>query len=303
LIHFYKRSVVQLLMMQTVTDFRRILEQETRGLTRLCDLWNSKLETDKKIISEEIEGKIRCVVGQARLVMAERFVQFSGLVDNCEFKQGEKETTTTDLRGFWEMIYFQVEDVNRKFIELKKIEANAWKLEEPGETVCHKPPANNGKKFGSRKRSAGKAAGKAEASAGLKALIAAKRKCRVEVVEAKEETGARDKENLSQPTSEQLQTSPEKTFDGGFFTIKSPFCEEMSSRRVKEPDTRITRSAGSDKLRKSVLTESAKRMSGFVSPFVSQLAKRCLAGGEKTSPVRGGVASVRRASLFDDDED
>ena len=62
--------------------------------------------------------------------------------------------------------------------------------------------------------------------------------------------------------------------------------------------------SGCDKLRKSVLTESAKRMSGFVSPFVSQLAKRSLAGGEKslTSPVRG-VASVRRASLFDDDED
>ena len=40
--------------------------------------------------------------------MSERFVQFSGLVDNCQYKQGEKETTCQDLRGFWEMIYFQV---------------------------------------------------------------------------------------------------------------------------------------------------------------------------------------------------
>ena len=190
----------------------------------------------------------------------------------------------------------QVEDVNRKFIELKKIEANGWKLEEVGQAVCLKTAAN-GKKLAARKRSAGKA----EASAGLKALIAAKRKC--QVVEAKKGTGVSDKENLSQPTSDQLHTSPEKTFDGGFFTIKSPFCEEMTYRRTKEPDTRITRSAGSNKLRKSVLTESAKRMSGFVSPFVSQLAKRCLTGGEKTSPVRGGVASVRRASLFEDNED
>ena len=63
-----------------------------------------QLRTDRS----SLQGKIRCVVGQARLVMAERFVQFSGLVDNCEFKQGEKETTCTDLRGFWEMIYFQV---------------------------------------------------------------------------------------------------------------------------------------------------------------------------------------------------
>jgi hypothetical protein len=40
--------------------------------------------------------------------MTERFSQFSGLVDNCEFEQGEKETTCMDLKGFWEMIYFQV---------------------------------------------------------------------------------------------------------------------------------------------------------------------------------------------------
>ena len=42
-------------MTDTVSDFRRTLEQETRALTSLCDIWNSKLETDKKIISEEIE--------------------------------------------------------------------------------------------------------------------------------------------------------------------------------------------------------------------------------------------------------
>ena len=41
--------------METVKDFRRTLEQETRGLTSLCDLWNSKLGTEKKLLSEEIE--------------------------------------------------------------------------------------------------------------------------------------------------------------------------------------------------------------------------------------------------------
>merc|ERR1719370_1263837 len=100
--------------------------------------------------------------------MSERFVQFSGLVDNCQYKQGEKETTCQDLRGFWEMIYFQVEDVNRKFIELKKIEDNDWKMED--NLVTHK--------LSSGKRSSAKAV----ASSGLKALIAAKRKCLVESV-------------------------------------------------------------------------------------------------------------------------
>lgn len=53
-------------------------------------------------------GNIRTVIGQAELLMAQRFKQFSGLVDNCEFNSGEKEVNCTDLHGFWEMIYFQV---------------------------------------------------------------------------------------------------------------------------------------------------------------------------------------------------
>lgn len=55
-----------------------------------------------------MRGQLRTVVGQGQLLVAQRFKQFRGLVDNCEFKQGEKETTCTDIQGFWEMIYFQV---------------------------------------------------------------------------------------------------------------------------------------------------------------------------------------------------
>ena len=54
--------------------------------------------------------------------------------------------------------------------------------------------------------------------------------------------------------------------------------------------------AGCDKLRKSVLTESAKRVSGLVSPFVSQVARRAMGNGEKLSPVKDS----RRSSLFED---
>jgi len=43
--------------------------------------------------------------------MAERFKQFAGLVDNCEFGSGVKEVTCSDLQGFWDMIYFQVRTV------------------------------------------------------------------------------------------------------------------------------------------------------------------------------------------------
>lgn len=54
------------------------------------------------------KDQIRTTVGQTRLLIGERFKQFEGLVDNCEFKRGEKETTCADLDGFWDMVNFQV---------------------------------------------------------------------------------------------------------------------------------------------------------------------------------------------------
>merc|ERR1740131_906969 len=97
--------------------------------------------------------------------MSERFVQFSGLVDDCEFCRGEKETTTQDLTGFWEMIYFQVEDVDKKFKQLELLENNGWKELEP---VHPNLPVKMKKTKKVVKKNVA-------ASSGLRAIIAAKR--------------------------------------------------------------------------------------------------------------------------------
>jgi len=73
-----------------VKPFRKLLETETERLTALCNAWESKIPNipeDEEY--EDIRGEFRSVVGQGRLVMAERFHQFSGLVDNCQFNRGE----------------------------------------------------------------------------------------------------------------------------------------------------------------------------------------------------------------------
>ncbi|CAG2204110.1 DLG7 [Mytilus edulis] len=87
-----------------VAYFRQLLKSQTERLNQLCQKWD---DIDTTNLSEDVNGQLRTVVGQAQLLIAQRFKQFNGLVDNCEFKQGEKETTCTDLQGFWEMIYFQ----------------------------------------------------------------------------------------------------------------------------------------------------------------------------------------------------
>ncbi|XP_052047633.1 disks large-associated protein 5 [Apodemus sylvaticus] len=107
-----------------VPYFRRILQSETDKLTSHCMEWERKLEL---CIPDDAKDLIRTAIGQTRLLIKERFRQFEGLVDNCEYRRGEKETTCTDLDGFWDMVSFQVDDVNQKFNNLIKLEESGWK--------------------------------------------------------------------------------------------------------------------------------------------------------------------------------
>lgn len=67
---------------------------------------------------EEMLGAIRTTIGQAKLLMSQRFKQFSDLIDRCEFNTGQPPTRLNDLSGFWEMIRYQVDDVLQKFKSL-----------------------------------------------------------------------------------------------------------------------------------------------------------------------------------------
>uniref|UniRef100_A0A2I3I098 DLG associated protein 5 n=1 Tax=Nomascus leucogenys TaxID=61853 RepID=A0A2I3I098_NOMLE len=108
-----------------VPYFRNILQLETEKLTSHCLEWDRKLELD---IPDDAKDLIRTAVGQTRLLMKERFNQFEGLVDDCEYKRGIKETTCTDLDGFWDMVSFQIEDVVHKFNNLIKLEESGWQV-------------------------------------------------------------------------------------------------------------------------------------------------------------------------------
>ncbi|KAM6181636.1 disks large-associated protein 5 [Erethizon dorsatum] len=120
-----------------VLYFRNILQSETEKLTSHCLDWDRKLELD---IPDDAKELIRTAVGQTRLLMKERFKQFEGLVDDCEYKRGEKETTCTDLDGFWDMVSFQIEDVNKKFINLMKLEESGWQNSSTSKKVLRKKP-------------------------------------------------------------------------------------------------------------------------------------------------------------------
>lgn len=109
----------------SIQHFRSLVVDETKALTQLCDKWTEVLESqtlDSEIEShEELLGLIRTTVGQAKLLMSQRFKQFSQLIDDCQYQTGQHPTRLTDLSGFWDMISFQIEDVQAKFKRLDKL--------------------------------------------------------------------------------------------------------------------------------------------------------------------------------------
>ena len=173
-----------------------------------------------------------------------------------------------DLQGFWEMIFIQVEDVDKKFAGLVAVEENSWKPIEVRQTNVPKS-RNQGKST--------KPSGKLkQASSGLKALIAARRKAaktdQVPVVTVEEVELTPSKPGITENKDPEAKGEEEsaKTFDGGFFTVKSPMCEKKSPRSCR---------SCSNKIRQAAFTNSAKKVNTLLlSPFISAVAKMSLTG-------------------------
>ncbi|XP_076821434.1 uncharacterized protein LOC143468242 [Clavelina lepadiformis] len=111
-----------------INCFRSLVARETSRLSLSVTKWDSVLQENQ--CPTEVSDEIRSVIGQTRLVIAERFNQFVKLIDQAEGKSTmaleNRPVLNSDLQGFWDMIYFQVEDVSSKFELLKKRKENGW---------------------------------------------------------------------------------------------------------------------------------------------------------------------------------
>ncbi|XP_053331204.1 disks large-associated protein 5 [Spea bombifrons] len=253
-----------------VPYFRNILKSETERLFILSAEWEKKVDAD---IPEDAKDLIRTTVGQTRLLITERFKQFEGLVDNCEFKRGEKETTCTDLDGFWDMIYFQVEDVGKKFVNLGKLEENSWQQN----TVQTKRAVK--KRIVSVPKQSQGDNGRAAARSRLAAIKAA----------------LKDKGKPTEPVAEVASDVPKQldlvVFDAGFFRIESP--------AKPKNDVKINRrSSQTPKASKSITKTSRIHVTGrFLEDDVE-----CLEIKGSKSPVGRVLFTAEKESTLNTEE-
>lgn len=99
-----------------VKYYRTLVQFNTTNLNNLGNEWNSLCSSGA--VPEEIQGDIRSACGLAKLLIDERFSQFSELINQCEQSElnpGELGLLVkcTDLQGFWDMVDVQVKDVTK----------------------------------------------------------------------------------------------------------------------------------------------------------------------------------------------
>ncbi|XP_070275419.1 disks large-associated protein 5 isoform X1 [Myotis yumanensis] len=230
-----------------VPYFRNILQSETEKLTSHCLEWDRKLELD---IPDDAKDLIRTTVGQTRLLMKERFKQFEGLVDDCEYKRGEKETTCTDLDGFWDMVSFQIEDVNQKFNNLTKLEDSGWQNNNNNNIskkvfrkkvvsgIASKPKQDDGGRIAARNR-----------------LAAIKNAMRERI---------KQEEHAEAAASVVPKEVDKIVFDAGFFRVESPvksfsglsISSERLSQRLRTP-TSVSKAVSDSRAALGLLSQTA----------------------------------------------
>lgn len=110
----------------SIEHFRAIVDDQTKNLNSMCGRWSQVLEQyedvseTEGVYDDETLGAIRTAIGQAKLLMSQRFKQFRELIDSCQHQTGQHPTRLSDLSGFWDMISIQVDDVETKFKNLEE---------------------------------------------------------------------------------------------------------------------------------------------------------------------------------------
>jgi len=181
--------------------------------------WKLISSKNEDMLSQDIKDDILLAVGQAELLISKKgkFKQFSGLIDQCEANDGEQKTTCQDLQGFWEMIYAQVEKLNKNFECLSSLQANGWKKPEPKMFVPARKKLQP--KIGQRPLANKPKIGSSSMRAFIEAQRAAKRNN-----DEKENSPAKMMKTPPQdPGSCNSNLGIElSTFDAGFFKVQTP---------------------------------------------------------------------------------
>ncbi|XP_041986611.1 guanylate kinase-associated protein mars [Aricia agestis] len=182
--------------MDSLDHFKQQLDSEIKRMTEMCKTWDKISE--QVPLPEAVQEAVLGAVGQARLLMSQKMQQFASLLARAECPEpGTALVTPTDLHGFWDMVFMQVENIDMRFKKLEEMRARNWADEPPPPRASRRLPRPSARPAPAPRTGA--------VASRIKDLIAAKRKEKKQAAEG-----------------EQTEVAETKTFDAGFFSVRSP---------------------------------------------------------------------------------
>ncbi|XP_048522105.1 disks large-associated protein 5 isoform X8 [Dendroctonus ponderosae] len=125
--------------------FMAKLNASIQNINELCEKWGKCLQDPA--LSEEASSSIVGTIGQSKLLISDKFEQFRKLIIQCKNQDSaEGYIRCEDLHGFWDMIYLQVEKLEKTFDHLHCLKENNWIELLPEKKVVKKCPKVRGTK-------------------------------------------------------------------------------------------------------------------------------------------------------------
>lgn len=128
---------------EDIENYNKMVDNSSDRLRDLCDQWTNEITENEKNINEDVIQKIHSVIGKSQLLRNSKLKQFRAFLSDAERNIIGKPVKLDDIRGFWETIYIQIDEVNRIFEELSKLKENNYVISNSvtvPDGVCFKKP-------------------------------------------------------------------------------------------------------------------------------------------------------------------
>uniref|UniRef100_A0A1Q3EZK9 Putative guanylate-kinase-associated protein n=1 Tax=Culex tarsalis TaxID=7177 RepID=A0A1Q3EZK9_CULTA len=116
---------------EKVLFYYNLVDKELKRLQELCDLY--KDDAEDETIDENSKGLIIAAQGQTNILINKKLSKFKELVGHYERSWADQKVRTDDLDGFWLMVSLDLENLDRRFEELRVLKDNNWQevVEQP----------------------------------------------------------------------------------------------------------------------------------------------------------------------------
>uniref|UniRef100_A0A182WFQ4 Guanylate kinase-associated protein mars n=1 Tax=Anopheles minimus TaxID=112268 RepID=A0A182WFQ4_9DIPT len=136
------------------------VDGEVNRLQALCDEYAPFLESEQHELNDHCRGLIIAAQGQTNILIKKKLSKFRELIGHYENKWNDRKVRHDDLDGFWVMLALDLDNLDKRFEELRLLKENNWQevVPEPQPKVKKlqggggvrkrekKPAAANGKK-------------------------------------------------------------------------------------------------------------------------------------------------------------